>query len=155
MDRRRGERWSRRDFLGGLTLAGTAGLLGLRPEPAAAEPPPETTTLKLQRPVTTLPGVCVAPQLVAEGLLKTEGFTHVRYVATGTPQRGRGLAGGDIDLTMGFVGTWIKQMDAGDPIVILTGVHIGCYELFASERIRTVRDLKGKTIGVTELGSSR
>jgi len=48
--------------------------LGLRPEPAAAEPPPETFTLRIQRPVKTLPGVCVAPQLVADEMLKLEGF---------------------------------------------------------------------------------
>jgi NitT/TauT family transport system substrate-binding protein len=38
---------SRRKFLGGLTLAGTAGLLGWHPRPAAAEPPPETTRIRL------------------------------------------------------------------------------------------------------------
>jgi len=152
-DRR--ESSSRRGFVGGLALAGTASLLGLRPEPAAAEPPPETFTLRIQRPVKTLPGVCVAPQLVADELLKLEGFTDVRYVATDTPQRAAGLAGGEIDLSMGFVGVWIQQVDAGHPIVMLTGIHVGCYALFASERIRTIGDLRGKTIGVTELGSGR
>jgi NitT/TauT family transport system substrate-binding protein len=48
MHRRHIEGWSRREFLGP-TLAGTAGLLGLRPDPEAAEPPPETTTLRLGR----------------------------------------------------------------------------------------------------------
>jgi len=71
-DRR--ESSSRRGFVGGLALAGTASLLGLRPEPAAADPPPETFTLRIQRPVKTLPGVCVAPQLVADEMLKLEGF---------------------------------------------------------------------------------
>ena len=37
------EGWTRRRFIGGLTLAGTAGLLGLYPRRVAAEPPPETT----------------------------------------------------------------------------------------------------------------
>jgi NitT/TauT family transport system substrate-binding protein len=147
--------WTRRAFVGGLALAGTAGLLVERREPAAGEPPPETFTLRIQRPVKTLPGVCVAPQLVADELLKLEGFTDVRYVATDTPQRAAGLAGGEIDLSMGFVGGWIKQVDAGHPIVMLTGIHVGCFELFASEHIRTIGDLRGKTIGVTELGSSR
>jgi NitT/TauT family transport system substrate-binding protein len=40
-------RLSRRRFLGGLTLAGTAGLLGLHPKSVAAEPPPETTKITL------------------------------------------------------------------------------------------------------------
>jgi len=39
-------RFSRRRFLGGMTLAGTAGLLGLPARRVAAEPPPETTTLR-------------------------------------------------------------------------------------------------------------
>jgi NitT/TauT family transport system substrate-binding protein len=34
------------------------------------------------------------------------------------------------------------------------GLHIGCYELFAHGDIRSIRDLKGKTVGVPELGSS-
>ncbi len=39
--------WTRRAFLGGLTVAGTAGLLGLHQGLVAAEPPPETTRLRL------------------------------------------------------------------------------------------------------------
>jgi len=144
----------RRAFITGLGVTAAGAALGST-RADAADPPPETTTLRLQRPVTTLPGMCVAPQLIADDLLKLEGFTDVRYVATGTPQRATGLAGGEIDLSMGFVGGWIRQVDAGDPIVMLTGVHVGCFELFASDRIRTIGDLRGKTVGVTELGSSR
>ena len=33
------------------------------------------------------------------------------------------------------------------------GVHTGCYELFGTERVQAIRDLKGKTIAVPELGS--
>ena len=145
----------RRQFIAGLGVTAASVSFDLHSPAAAAEPQPEATTLRLQRPVKTLPGMCVAPQLVADDLLKLEGFTDVQYVATDTPQRAAGLAGGEIDLAMGFVGGWIKQVDAGHPIVILTGVHVGCYALFASERIRTIGDLRGKTVGVTELGSSR
>jgi hypothetical protein len=53
------ESWTRRAFLGGLTLAGTAGGLGLYRRPVAAEPPPETTTLKLLQGTAS---VCLAPQ---------------------------------------------------------------------------------------------
>jgi NitT/TauT family transport system substrate-binding protein len=49
----------------------------------------------------------------------------------------------------------LTQVEAGDPIVILTGIHLGCFELFATDRIRTIRDLKGKTVSVTDLGSGR
>ena len=68
--------FSRRRFLGGLTLAGTAGLLGLRPAPVAAEPPPETRRIRLIK----ITGICVAPQYVADDLLRAEGFTDVEYV---------------------------------------------------------------------------
>ena len=55
-------RLSRREFLGGLSLVGTAGCLGVHPRLVAAEPPPETTRLRLVR----VPGICVAPEYVAE-----------------------------------------------------------------------------------------
>ena len=53
--------WTRRAFLGGVSVAGAAGLLGLYPRLGAAEPPPETTRLRLGR----LPGICGAPLVVA------------------------------------------------------------------------------------------
>lgn len=72
--------WSRREFVGGLTLAGTARLLGVHAGPAvAAELPPETTTIRL---VQTL-SVCQAPQYVAEDHLKAEGFVDVQYTKIG------------------------------------------------------------------------
>lgn len=53
MRKRHTEGWSRREFLG-VTLAGAAGLLGLKAEPLAAEPLPATTTLRLARNDTDL-----------------------------------------------------------------------------------------------------
>ena len=49
--------WSRRQFLGGLTLAGTAGLLSPCPVYVAAEPPPETTRLRVHHSYS----LCLAP----------------------------------------------------------------------------------------------
>jgi NitT/TauT family transport system substrate-binding protein len=46
-------------------------------------------------------------------------------------------------------------LEAGDPIVILGGLHIGCFELFGTHEVRTIRDLKGKTVAVPALDSSR
>src|SRR5215471_15832932 len=77
-------RCSRRRFLGGVTLAGAAGLLGLRPGLVAAEPPPEVTTLRL----TKVPSTCRAPQWIAEELLRAEGFTAVHYVPLGAGGQG-------------------------------------------------------------------
>jgi NitT/TauT family transport system substrate-binding protein len=48
---------------------------------------------------------------------------------------------------------FMSGLDVGDPIVLLSGVHGGCYELFGAARVRAIRDLKGKTVGVGALGS--
>jgi NitT/TauT family transport system substrate-binding protein len=144
---------SRREFLRGLTVAGPATVLASRWEWAAAEPPPETTTLRLAQ---TPFGVCIAPQYLAEELLRSEGFTDIKYVRkAGRVEANKAVASGEVPITVGSLGPTLIQVDAGDPIVFLTGVHIGCFALFATERIRSIRDLKGKTVSVTELGSGR
>jgi len=131
----RNEIWSRRKFLDRLALAGTAGLLGVRPGyVAAAEAPPETTRIRLGK----APSACIAPQYVAEELLRTEGFQQIEYVGTG--QGSAGLAGaqamgaGEFDLSMNFAAPLVVALDEGVPIVLLAGVHTGCFELFAIAR---------------------
>jgi NitT/TauT family transport system substrate-binding protein len=140
----------RREFVSGLTVAGAVGLLGLRPDPAQAEPPPETTTIRFGMSS----AICIAPQFVAEELLHGEGFTDVQYVKheTGVPGI-KALATGKTDFDIPAAGQVVTQIDAGDPLVVLAGIHVGCYELFGSDRIRSVGDLKGRSVGVPSLGS--
>jgi NitT/TauT family transport system substrate-binding protein len=45
----------------------------------------------------------------------------------------------------------LPDLDAGKPLVALAGLHGGCYELFANERVRTIRDLKGTRVAVNTL----
>src|SRR4029453_7790807 len=152
MDSQRMAGLSRRQFLGGLTLAGTAGLLGLRPKSVAAEPPPETTRIRLVQ----IPSICQAPSYVAEELLRSEGFTEVHYLKKqGTADIEQALASGEADLNGHFAAPLLLRLEAGDPIVILGGLHIGCFELFGGNEVRTIRDLKGKTVAVPALDSSR
>lgn len=142
---------SRRDVLRGIGLASGAALVG-RPFRAAAEPPPETTRLRLGK----TPALCTAPQFVAEPLLQAEGFSDTQYL-TRTGHIGwamKALAAGEIDITVNYVTNVILQVDVGDPVVLLGGVHVGCYELFGRERVRAVRDLRGRKVAVPELGSS-
>jgi NitT/TauT family transport system substrate-binding protein len=54
---------------------------------------------------------------------------------------------------MAFVAPFIVQVDTGSPIVLLGGVHVGCFELFGGDQVRAIRDLKGKTVAVPGLGS--
>ncbi len=148
MSTQHARQFSRRRFLGGLTLVGTAGFLGLHPRPAPAEPPPETTTLRLVQGL----GLCVAPQYVAEELLQAEGFLDVHSVKSNTVRDLEvPLASGDAHLGMHFAAPLVVRLDQADPIVILAGVHIGCFELFGTERVRAIRDLKGKTVAVPDL----
>jgi len=141
--------WRRRDFLTRSALAGAAGLLGVTPELASAEPPPETTTIRWLRS----PAICVAPYYVAEELLPSEGFTDVRYVQASAQTWTPAVVSGEVDFVLNFVGPLLVRLDAGDPLVILAGGHVGCFELFGTERVRAIRDLKGKTASVPELGS--
>ena len=39
------------------------------------------------------------------------------------------------------------SIDRGLPITVVTGVHAGCYDLFARGGIRSIADLKGKRVG--------
>ena len=143
--------FNRRRFLGRMTLAGTVGLLGLHPRPVAAEPPPETTRLRLVRG----PAICVAPEYVAEELLHGEGFTEVQYVKKESiVAKQMALAAGEVDLTLLFSGPFLLQLEAGDPLVLLAGVHAGCFELFGTEQVRAIRDLKGRTVAVNGLGAA-
>jgi NitT/TauT family transport system substrate-binding protein len=65
------------------------------------------------------------------------------------------LARGEVDFTANYAPTFVIPIDAGEPITIVGGEHIGCFELFAREGIRGIPDLKGKTVGVQGLGSSQ
>ena len=142
---------SRRQFITKATLACATGFFGLPASSFAAEPPLEITAIKLIR---SLAALCIAPQLLAEELLRAEGFTDIRYVEkdAGLPIY-KALASGEVDLSMALTLGWITQVDLGAPIVLLTGVHVGCYELFGTDRVRSVRDLKGRTVSVPGLGS--
>ncbi|HME21839.1 MAG TPA: ABC transporter substrate-binding protein [Acetobacteraceae bacterium] len=140
---------SRRRFLAMASLANAAALVGA-PKPHAADAPPETTTIRLAK----IPGICIAPQYVAEELLRVEGFTDIRYVATTGAYQHEQIAHGEVDISLHFAAPTILAMDGGAPITVLAGVHVGCFELFGNEDIRSIADLKGKIVGVQGLGSS-
>jgi NitT/TauT family transport system substrate-binding protein len=140
---------TRRRFMTALSSAGAAGLVWPCSRAARGEPPPETTKIRLAQ----IAGICIAPQYVAEELLRLEGFTDVQYVEfiTNTYQW---FVSGKVDLSLAFVAPYIVQLDANAPVLLLGGVHTGCYELFGTEGVRAIRDLKGKTVAVPEYESA-
>src|SRR3974390_1571155 len=98
---------NRRRFLVTLTSASAAGIMSASPS-AAEEGPPETTTVRLAK----IAGICIAPQYVADELLRAEGFTDIRFVATdaGIPAA-LSVARGEVDFTANFAPTFIIPID--------------------------------------------
>jgi NitT/TauT family transport system substrate-binding protein len=140
-------RHNRRDFLASASLAAIA--LNARTA-LADEGPLETTTIRL--PFNS--NLCVAPQYVAEELLRAEGFTEIRYVPSSGGLTEPEMAGaGEIDFGITTAAVLPFRLDGGASVTALAGVHSGCYELFAHEPIRTVGDLKGKSVGIARLTS--
>jgi len=140
---------TRRQLLAALAGAGLGA--GVVPARAAAEAPPETETLRIGQ----FGSLCVAPQYVAEDLLRAEGFARVDYTQTKGIDVYKDIVAGRTHLSMGFAGPAIVDIDAGASLVFLAGVHPGCYEVFGTDRIRTMRDFKGKTIVVTSAGGGQ
>jgi NitT/TauT family transport system substrate-binding protein len=136
---------TRRRFLTTLSLAVGAGLIRM-PHVMAAEGALETTSVRLLKN----PAICIAPLYVAEELLREEGFTDIRFVEVPTANEiTTALAEGKVDFTGGFAAFHVAAIDAGARnYTLLAGVHAGCFELFAQEGIRSIADLKGKSVGL-------
>jgi NitT/TauT family transport system substrate-binding protein len=138
----------RRAFIKKTLAAAGAGLLGHARTGFAAEPPPETTRIRLSRYPFDV--ACVAPAWVAEELLRAEGFETVEYVSIkGDSEL---LAKGTIDVMFYDAPGLILAVAEGQPLVGLGGMHGGCYELFGSTGVRSVAELRGRTVTVATPG---
>src|SRR5262245_27540980 len=153
MSERRNDHWSRREFLRAGALAGAGAMLGTTTDVIAGEPPLKTTQIR----VIEHPAFCAGtPLIVAQELLVGEGFTDLRTVRETSGVDGAiAVSAGKADITITAAPPVVTRIDAGEPLVLLGGIHVGCFELFATERIRSLRDLKGKEVAVTQLGSGR
>ena len=131
-------------------IAGAATLTGAC-RTRAEEAPPETASVRLL--YWKNDATCVAPLDILDDLLRNEGFTDVLYVqAADTDIAAEAVAHGKADFSQDFAAVTMLSIDAGAPAVMLAGVHPACFELFARESIRSVVDLKGKTVGVSTAG---
>ena len=152
---------SRRRFLTNLAFTGAVGLggagvasLGGGRKSLAAESPLEVTTIRFGKDT----GTCIAPQ-VFEELVRAEGFTDIRYVditeahvrradAAGSEALSDMIAHGEVDFGRTFAPGFVLGMNAGAPVMVLSGLHLGCFEVFGKNEIHTLGDLKGATVGV-------
>ena len=140
-------RFGRRRFLTDTSALAAASVLGV-PLTAAAEPPPETRRLRLVK----VPAYCLAPEYLAEELLRLEGFSEIEYVTINRPAGPDMLVANRADIGAHTPAAAMADFDAGKPLVVLAGLHHGCYELVANEPIRAIRDLKGRRVGVSTMG---
>lgn len=140
---------TRRGLLGGLSLA-AAAIFG-RPLAAPAQGKLETASVRMVQD----PSTCLAPQYVAEALLRDEGFADIQYIQVASDADDQAaIAQGKADFAVDFALKFVTAIDAGLPISVLGGLHVGCFELFARDSIRNIRDLKGKRIGGDNIGAS-
>ena len=138
----------RRSFISGVAAAAGASLL--RPVSiSAAEGSPETTSVTLAK----TPALCTAPQFIAEELLHAEGFTEIRYVETIAPEVPSAVGAGKVDFSMAYASQFVAAIDVGEPVTLLGGIMVGCFELFGGDNVHSIADLKGKTVGVQAIGS--
>jgi len=141
--------FSRRKFLTSASALGAASLCGV-PQTAFAEPPPETTTFRIAQG----PFICYAPQMLAETMLRLEGFTNVEYIPIPAYHtHATFVADGGVDLAVFGPTSAIRALDEGWPLTMVAGVHVGCWELFANENIRNVGGLAGKSVAILKDGA--
>src|SRR5258706_11122072 len=117
------DRLSRRDFLkiasalslsaAGMTLLEACGVKPVTP--LAEDAPLETTTIRL----ITTPSICLAPQYLAEDLLKGEGFTDIQYFKTEAFKIENALTAGNADISMNFSAAGIIRVGGGEPFCLV------------------------------------
>src|SRR4029077_10496282 len=101
---------TRRRFVRAFSLAGASVLL---PSAGFAEERLETTRVRLVQD----PSSCLAPQYVAEELLRDQGFTDIRYVEVASDADDQKMiATGAADFALDFALKFITAIDADQPL---------------------------------------
>jgi NitT/TauT family transport system substrate-binding protein len=97
---------------------------------------------------------CEAALFVAyhKGFFKDAG-TDAELVKMDFETLKEGLATGKIDATQGNF-KWIKPIEQGLNVRLVAGIHNGCIQLVVpvNSPIKSIKDLKGKTVGVEAIG---
>lgn len=100
--------------------------------------------------------VCGAPAYIAyeKGFFKEEGL-EVELVSGTLDENKTGLATGEFVVTNGDF-QWFPSIQQGMNLKIIGGLHKGCIKIVLppNSPIKTAADLKGKNIGVDEIGGT-
>jgi NitT/TauT family transport system substrate-binding protein len=149
----------RRGFLRAAAAIGIAAPLGaLSLGSFAARAAAPAADLKKIRFATNASAICLAPVYVAQeqGIFKKYGL-DVELINFGgsTEALLEAIASGKADGGVGMALRWLKALEQGFDVKITAGTHGGCTRLVAlkSAGITKLSDLKGKTIGISDLAS--
>ena len=96
-----------------------------------------------------------APVAIEKGFFKKHGLdVELTNYAGSTDQLLEALATGKADAGIGMALRWFKPLEQGFDVKITAGIHGGCTRLVTTKGsgISTIAALKGKTIGVADLG---
>jgi NitT/TauT family transport system substrate-binding protein len=141
---------SRRTVLGIAGATGLAGTLGVLGRPAVVR----AVELQKVRFGWAQPAACFAPIGYAanKGVFAKHGIDVelVDYLANGDDVLTKHIASGRIDAGSGFLLGWLKPMDEGLDVRLISGTHAGCVRMLTTRDsgIKQVVDLRGKTIAV-------
>ncbi len=101
--------------------------------------------------------LCHAPIQIAmeNGYFDEEGIKWER-VDFGSGDIQAALGAGTIDCGLGLVGKFVQPIENGLNMVVTAGMHTGCTKILTTSDsgIKSIADLKGKTIGVSSLAGS-
>jgi NitT/TauT family transport system substrate-binding protein len=143
---------SRRTVLGTVGAAGLAGTLGVLAKPAIVR----SADLQKVRLGWAQPVACYAPLAYAAktGVFAKHGIDVelVDFAADGDEALTQYIASGKIDVGSGFLLGWLKPLDEGLDVRLISGVHAGCARLLTTRTtgIKQVVDVRGKTIAIAQ-----
>jgi len=100
---------------------------------------------------------CLSPVVVAQelGYFERNGVQVDLINYTGsTDQLLESLATGKADAAVGMIHRWLKPLESGFDVKLISSSHGGCVRLLGAKNlgVTTLQSLKGKTIGVADLG---
>jgi NitT/TauT family transport system substrate-binding protein len=152
----------RRNLLRGAATAGVIGQLGLLTAGARAAGELAAPAIVTARKKVTLiwgpSALCLVPIAVAktQGIFEKHGLdVETLNVGYDTTTQVEAIALGKADATSTFLMRLFKPLEAGFDVKLTAGLHGGCSNLVASHTagIKTLQDLRGKNIGMTDLTS--
>ncbi len=143
--------FTRRKFLG--AIAGAAALTQIAISTSGALAAPRKLTFAWNANA-----FCLSPIVVAQeqGYFERNGVLVdlVNYTGS-TDQLLESLAAGKADAAVGMIHRWLKPLEAGFDVKLISSSHGGCVRLLGTKAAGTVtlESLRGKTIGVPDLGA--